>query len=310
MAHLLDRPSLSLRELRLLPAHSASAVVAGNVDLTTELSSKRSLPLAIPILSAAMQAVTGPEMAIGLAEFGGMGVLPCSLSIDGQGTAVRRVKRYKAGFQTDVRTLSPTQTLREVVALIDETGFSRFPVTDTGIFHGHLLGVLTDKDFDSGGDLDRLVGDRMRKDVQVGVEVDDLATANQLMIEHGRGFLPIVTEDGTLLAVVFKRDRDKHLRHPAENVDKERRLVVAGAISTHPEDRDRALHLIECGVDALLLDASDGHTDFQRDQIAWIRSRSDLPIVAGNIVTADGFDFLAAAGADAIKVGMGIAASE
>jgi IMP dehydrogenase len=126
------------------------------------------------------------------------------------------------------------------------------------------------------------------------------------MIEHGRGFLPIVSEEGTLLSVVFKKDRDKHLSHPAETVDRRRRLRVAAAVSTHPEDRERARELFASGVDCFVIDASDGHTRYQAETIEFLHQLGDRPVIAGNVVTAAGFDFLADAGADAVKVGMGI----
>jgi IMP dehydrogenase len=253
-----------------------------------------------------MQAVTGPEMAIAIAQLGGIGVVPVSQSVEDQCAVVEQVKRFKAGFQTGLLTLAPERSLAEVVSLMQSTGYRRFPVTDNGIFHGRLLGVLSDKDFDPRRDLAYRVADRMQKDVQVGVEVDDLDEANRLMIDYGRGFLPIVSEEGTLLSVVFKKDRDKHLRHPAETVDDERRLRVAAAISTHPEDRERARALAAAGVDAFVIDASDGHTRFQADTLEFLRAHCDLSLIAGNVVTGEGFDFLAAAGADAVKVGMGV----
>jgi IMP dehydrogenase len=264
------------------------------------------LTLAAPFVSAAMQAVTGEEMAIAIAQLGGIGFVPVSQPIDTQCAVVEAVKRFKAGFQTEIRTLSPSERLGEVLQLMQATGHTRFPVTDTGIFHGHLLGVLTDNDFDPRRDLDFRVADRMRKDVQVGVEIEDLDEANRLMVETGRGFLPIVSEEGTLLSVVFKKDRDKHLEHPAETVGENRRLRVAAAISTHPEDRERTRALLEHGVDVIAIDASDGHTAYQAETIEFVKTLSDVPVVAGNVVTAAGFDFLAAAGANAVKVGMGI----
>jgi len=146
----------------------------------------------------------------------------------------------------------------------------------------------------------------MRKDVQVGVELDDLDQANQRMIEFGRGFLPIVSEEGTLRSVVFQKDRDKHLKHPSETTDAARRLRVGAAVSTHPEDRERIRGLLEREVDVLVVDASDGHTAFQAETIEWVKSQTQTPLVAGNVVTGEGFDFLATRGADAVKIGMGI----
>jgi IMP dehydrogenase len=313
MARMLTSPSRSLKELRLLPALTPRDGGMGSVSLETTLCRASAEPggaihLATPFVSAAMQAVTGTEMAVAIAQLGGIGVVPVSQGIESQCRVVEAVKRFKAGFQTEIRTLSPAQTLGEVVQLMEETGYTRFPVTDTGIFHGRLLGVLTDNDFDPRRDLDFRVADRMRKDVQVGVDIDDLDDANRLMVETGRGFLPIVSEEGTLLSVVFKKDRDKHLRHPAETIDGNRRLRVAAAVSTHPEDRDRVRELLASGVDVLAIDASDGHTEFQAEMLSFAKSLpgSDVPVIAGNVVTAEGFEHLVAAGADAVKVGMGI----
>jgi IMP dehydrogenase len=146
----------------------------------------------------------------------------------------------------------------------------------------------------------------MKTDVQFGTEVNDLSTANELMIRYGRGFLPILSKDGILQTVVFKKDLDKHLRHPNESIDAKKRLLVGAAISTHPEDRDRVQALVEHEVDVLVIDASDGHTEYQRQMIEYVKSHSDTPVIGGNVVTAEGFRFLVEAGADAIKVGMGI----
>jgi IMP dehydrogenase len=305
---ILSTPARSLKEYRLLPRLTPSGGGLESVSLSTRLCRKGDgfVELGTPFISAAMQAVTGPEMAIAIAQLGGIGIVPVSQPIEAQCDAVARVKRYKAGFQTDLCTLSPEQSIAEVLERMAKTGYSTFPVTDTGVFHGRLLGVLTDKDFDARRDLHCLVVDRMRKDVQSGVEIEDLDAANRLMIEYGRGFLPIVSQEGTLLSVVFKRDRDKHLHHPKETVDAERRLRVGAAVSTHPEDRERAQALLELDVDVLLIDASDGHTDFQSEMLGFVKAEADVPVIAGNVVTADGFDFLAANGADAVKIGMGI----
>jgi len=311
MAQVLSNPSRSLKELRLLPALTPADAGMDAVSLATQLCLSRAEPggavtLASPFVSAAMQAVTGADMAIAVARLGGIGVVPVSQTLESQCRVVETVKRFKAGFQTDLRTLSPSQSLREVLQIRRETGYTRFPVTDTGLFHGRLLGVLTDNDYDPRRDLDFRVADRMRKDVQVGIDTRDLDEANRLMVETGRGFLPIVSEEGTLLSVVFKKDRDKHLAHPAETTGANRRLRVAAAVSTHPEDRERVRALLAAGVDVLTLDASHGHTVFQSQMLAFIRGLSDVPVVAGNVVTAEGFAHLADAGADAVKVGMGI----
>ena len=308
MATVLNTPSHSLREFRLLPGFTDANGGPNEVSLRTRLcrNGDSYIELHTPFLSAAMQAVTGAEMAIAVAQLGGIGIVPVSQTIEEQCAKIDSVKRFKAAFQTNIRTLSPTQVIGTVIDIINETGYSTFPVTDSGEFHGHLLGIITDKDFDARRDHHVPVSERMKTDVQAGVEINDLKEANDLMIKYGRGFLPIIDSDQILRSVVFKKDLDKHLKHPNESIDANKRLLAGAAISTHPEDRERVVALVEREVDVLVIDASDGHTQYQREMLEWIKSDFEIPVVAGNVVTAAGFEFLAAAGADAVKVGMGI----
>ena len=308
MAQVLDTPSHSLKEFRILPGYTPPNGNAPNVSLKTRLCRKDDdfLHLHAPFLSAAMQAVTGGDMAIALAQLGGIGILPVSQPTDEQCAKVGQVKRFKAGFQTNILTLAPDQPIAEIVEIIHETGYTTFPVTESGQFHDKLIGILTDKDFDERRDLDCRVASRMKTDVQAGVELNSLSAANELMIRYGRGFLPILSKDGVLQAVVFKKDLDKHLRHPNESIDEQKRLLVGAAVSTHPEDRERVEALIAHEVDVLIIDASDGHTAYQREMIQFIKAHTSAPVIGGNVVTAEGFRFLVESGADAIKVGMGI----
>ena len=303
-----DHPSRSLKEFRILPGYTAADGSAPNVSLATRLcrSGERFIHLHTPFVSAAMQAVTGTEMAVAAAQLGGIGILPVSQTIEEQCAKIHRVKRFKAGFQTNIRTVAPNQTIGAVTDIINETGYTTFPVTDSGRFRGKLLGIITDKDFDVRRDEERKVRERMKTDVQTGVELSDLKEANELMIKYGRGVLPIVSADGILQSVVFKKDLDKHLMHPNESIDAQKRLLAGAAVSTHPEDRDRVRALVECEADALVIDASDGHTEYQRRMLEWIKGNFQVPVVGGNVVTAAGFRFLVEAGADAVKVGMGI----
>ncbi|MSR81427.1 MAG: CBS domain-containing protein [Candidatus Latescibacteria bacterium] len=308
MAKVLTALSHSLKEFRLLPGYTPTDSTAPKVSLSTRFCRQGDgfLQLYTPFLSAAMQAVTGTEMAIGIAQLGGIGILPVSQTLDEQCAKIDRVKRFKAGFQTSILTLSPTQRIGEVMEIMADTGYSTFPVTQSGDFHDRLIGILTDKDFDARRDHECTVADRMKTDVQAGVELKDLKEANELMIKYGRGFLPILSKDGVLQAVVFKKDLDKHLLHPNESIDLQKRLLVGAAVSTHPEDQQRVRALVEHEVDVLVIDASDGHTQFQRQMIEWIKANFQVPVVGGNVVTAEGFRFLVEAGADAVKVGMGI----
>ncbi|MCP4755105.1 MAG: IMP dehydrogenase, partial [Proteobacteria bacterium] len=189
MKRILTTPAYSMKDFRLLPGYTDDTCGVGDVSLETRLCCREEgfITLDLPFLSAAMQAVTGVEMATALAELGGVGVLPLSGTVEEQCEKVKMVKHYKAGFQTDIVTLSPSCSLAELKRIMEETSYSIFPVTDTGVFHGKLLGVITDKDFDPRFDLDLNVEQRMRKDVQTGVELEDLKDANRLMIKYGHG---------------------------------------------------------------------------------------------------------------------------
>ncbi len=306
MATILPTTSRSLKEYRLIPGYTEAPM--NEVDLRTRFCRDGDgfLELHAPLVSAAMQAVTGAQLAIALAQTGGIGVLPVSRPIDEICSEVRKVKQFRAGFQTDIVTFAPNQPIGKVLETIEATGFRKFPVTDNGMFHGRLLGVITDKDFDPRYDCDLAVAKRMRTDLQTGVDVTDLREANELMIRYGRGFLPVVSREGTLQSVVFRKDLDKHIQHPHATVDREKRLRVAAAISTHPEDRARAEELIRHNVDAIVIDASDGFTRFQVETLDWLKHHSDVPVIAGNVVNAAGSRKLVEHGADAVKIGIGI----
>ncbi len=308
MKEILTTPAYSLKDFRLLPGYTEENNNNGDISLQTRLCCHGNsyISMELPFMSAAMQSVTGVELATALAELGGVGVLPSDRLIEDQCRKVKTVKQYKAGFQTDIITLSPSCPLANLKEMMEDTSYSIFPVTDTGVFHGKLLGVITDKDFDPRFDLELSVGERMRKNVQTGVEVEDLKEANRLMIEYGHGFLPIVSQEGTLQSVVFKKDLDKHIKHPHATVDSQKRLRVGAAVTTHIDDRERIRELVENEVDFLVIDSSDGFTAYQKQTIEWIKKNFEVPVIGGNIVTVEGFDMLAAAGVDGVKVGMGI----
>ena len=231
--------------------------------------------------------------------------MPLGDSIEEQCIKVKSVKQYKAGFQTDIICFSPSQRIMDVQNIIKEKGFKTFPVTDNGLFHGRLIGIITDKDFDSRFDLDKSVEERMKTRPQIGIDISDLKEANRLMIKYGHGFLPVISNEGTLQSVVFKKDLDKHIKFPNATEDVQKRLRVGAAVSTHPEDRERISELIETDVDFILIDASDGYTIYQKDTIKWIKRNYDIPVIGGNVVTADAFKMLIEAGSDAVKIGMG-----
>jgi len=301
------QPSRTLMEFRLLPGLTTPETSIQAIDLTTPLVLRtgggESLELRAPVLAAAMQSVSGPDMAIALAKLGGAAVVFCSQSIESQAEMVARIKSYKAGF-VEPRTIAPDLTIHELDALRREAGFSTFPVVDAS---GHLLGLITRRDYSALAHGDQTVSDRMipRDQLDVGLNVTSLEEANALLIEGHRAVLPIVDAEDRLLSLVFRKDIEDHLDNPDQIVDERKRLIAAAAVNTH-DYVERVTALAEAGVDVLSIDSSDGYSSYQRDTIQWIRERyPEIPVIAGNVITGAGFEYLAKAGAGAIKVGMG-----
>jgi IMP dehydrogenase len=306
-----DKPSRSLREFRLLTGRTTIGSVIGKVELRTRLcripNTSDFVSLNIPFVSAAMQAVSGARLAVALAQFGGISVLPCSIPVEEQLSVIREVKRHKAGFQENVVTLSRENLIADAVQMTRKHGYHKFPVTENGKPHGRLLGILSDRNFDPRKHLGEKVAKYMVRDVVTAYEGISLSEANQRMIRYGRDILPIVDRKGNLRFVVFKKDMEKHLDFPYELVDENKRYMVGAAVSTQERDRKRIDALVRNGIDIMVVDASDGHSDFQVSTFEYIRRKSKrIPVIGGNIITAEGFELLAEAGFDAVKVGMGI----
>ena len=216
---------------------------------------------------------------------------------------VDRVKSRKAGF-VEPRTLSPETTIQEVEALRREAGFSTFPVVDS---KGHLLGLITRRDYSALAHGEQSAAERMipRDQLDVGVNVTDLEQANSLLIDGHRAVLPIVDSDDRLLSLVFRKDIEDHLDNPDEVVDERKRLIATAAVNTH-DYHERVPALSEAGVDILVIDSSDGFSSYQRETIQWICNQFPrIPVIGGNVITGTGFEYLAESGAGAVKVGMG-----
>ena len=299
-------PSRTLTEFRLLPGLTTSETSIDRVTLASPLvlrSGGSAVLLKIPVLAAAMQSVSGPRMGIELAKLGGAAVIFCSQAIEDEAAMAAKIKAHKAGF-VEPRTIRPETLLREVDALRCQEGFSTFPVVDDD---GRLLGLITRRDYDARIHADIPANERMvpRAQLDVGVGITDLGEANELLIEGHRSVLPIVDPEDRLLSLVFRKDIEDHLDNPDQVVDERKRLLAVAAINTH-DYHERVPALVEAGVDILVIDSSDGHSVFQRETIEWIRRRvPNLPVVGGNVITGEGFDYLVASGAGAVKVGMG-----
>ena len=310
-ANIITEPARSLREFRLLTGKTSKDNIAAKVSLKTRLcaipDSDKFLHLNIPFMSAAMQAVSGVKLAIALAEHGGIATIPCSIPVNEQIAIIREIKKSKAGFQKDIVTVSKNEKISKIIGITKEKGFGIFPVTENGKMHSKIIGVISEVDFDKKSNYNDLISQHMDTNITTAEEGITLEEANKKMIKHSRRFLPITDKKGNLKYCVFKRDMEKHLDFPDELVDKHKRYRVAAAVSTHPRDHERIEELLKAGVDTLVVDSSDGFSEFQKETFNFIRTKSKtIPIIGGNIVTRDGFNFLAESGFNAIKVGLGI----
>jgi IMP dehydrogenase len=294
--------SSTFREFILLPRETRSEHALTAVSLRSRLAA--GLSLAIPFMSAAMESVSGTELAIALAQHGGLSVLPAGrVEVEDQVAGIEAVKRFKSGFVEDVLTVRPTTKLSHVLETEARTGYSTFPVTDE---EGRLLGLITEKKYHPKRDGELTVADRMipREKLVVGREGMSLSEANDKVFEMGLGVLCVVDDLDRLRSVVFFRDLKNAQRFPDASVDQAKRLQVAAAISTHEEDLERARLCVKAGADALVVDASDGYSRFMRTTVTRAKELG-VPVLAGNVVDAAGFVFLAESGADAVKVGIG-----
>lgn len=300
MVKITDKVSRTFTEYLILPGRTTRNASIDNVTLRSRITDNIEIPL--PFLSASMQAVTGHELAIELAKQGGLGVLPGSLSKEEQARMVSRVKRYRSGFVYNAITISPDDRISSLLDIEKSHGYSTFPVTD----QGRLVGLITEKRYHPEKDKGLRISDRMIPFDRLitGDEGMTLEEANDKVIESGIGALPVIDKDRQLKSVVFYKDIKEHTTHPNAFLDSNERLMVAAAVSTHPEDSARLEALVKADVDFIVIDSSDLYSDFAEEAIERCK-KFKKPIIAGNIVHADAFDFLANLGADAVKIGQG-----
>ncbi len=314
MAYYYEQPSRTFAEYLLVPGYSSSECVPSNVSMRTPLvkykkGEEPSLSMNIPLVSAIMQSVSSDTLAIALAKEGGVSFIYGSQTIEEQAAMVSRVKHHKAGFVVSDSNLSPDNTLADAVNLTEKTGHSTIAITEDGKPNSKLLGILTSRDFrlthTSG---EEKIKDYMTplKDLVTGTEGIRLSEANELIWKHKVNSLPIIDKNGCLTSVVFRKDYDAHEENPLENLDAQRRYIVGAGINTR-DYMDRVPALLEAGVDVLCIDSSEGFSEWQALTIAAVKKNfgEDVKIGAGNVVDKEGFMFLAEAGADFIKVGIG-----
>ncbi len=314
MAHYCNEPSRTFSEYLLIPGYTGPDCIPANVDLSTPLckfkkGEKSPITLNIPLVSAIMQSVSNDTLAIALAKEGGMSFIYGSQSIEDEARMVARVKSYKAGFVISDSNLKPDDTLSDVIALFDTKGHNTMAVTDDGTPNGVLLGVVTSRDYRISRMSENLKVSEFMTPLEKLITAPastSLKEANDIIWENKLNSLPIVDKDGHLLYFVFRKDYAQHKENPQEILDGEKRYMVGAGINTRDYE-ERIPALIEAGADVLCIDSSEGYTEWQKRTIDFVRAKygDSVKIGAGNVVDKDGFLFLAKAGADFVKVGIG-----
>ena len=314
MAYFYEEPPRTFGEYLLVPGYSSTECIPATVSLTTHLvkyrkGEKPAITMNIPLVSAIMQSVSDDKMAIALAKEGGVSFIYGSQSIEEEAAMVARVKSYKAGFVTSDSNIRPDQTLADILALKEQTGHSTVAVTHDGSAQGKLLGIVASRDYRiSRMDPSTKVSEFMTpyEKLICGTEETTLKEANDIIWDNKLNSLPIVDKEGNLKYMVFRKDYDSHKENPGELLDSKKRYVVGAGINTR-DYAERVPALVDAGVDVLCIDSSEGFTEWQRITINWIREHygDTVKVGAGNVVDRDGFLFLAKAGADFVKVGIG-----
>jgi len=296
--------ALTFDDVLLRPGHSR--VMPSGVDITTRLT--RDITLNLPIISAAMDTVTEARLAIAMAQAGGIGVIHQNLSPAAQAAEVRKVKRYESGMVVDPITIFPDETLADALALMAGHGISGIPVVERGpnSVKGKLVGILTNRDVRFAQDKSQLIAELMTKKLVTVREGVGQAEAQRLLHEHRIEKLLVVDENYHCVGLVTVKDIEKATQHPNAAKDAGGRLRVAAASTVGDHGFDRALQLIDAGVDCIVVDTAHGHSQAVIDQVARVkRETGKVSIIAGNIATAEAAKALIGAGADAIKVGIG-----
>ena len=314
MAYYYNEPSRTFSEYLLIPGYTGEDCIPANVSLKTPLvkfkkGEKPALSLNVPFASAIMQSVSNDTMAIALAKEGGISFIYGAQSIEDEAAMVARVKNYKAGFVVSASNLMPEQTLADVLELKAKNGYSTMAVTDDGTAHGKLLGIVSSRDYRvSRMSAELRVSEFMTplEKLVTAPEGTTLKEANDIIWDHKLNSLPIVDAEGRLVYFVFRKDYSEHKANPNEVLDEHKRYIVGAGINSR-DYAERVPALVEAGADVLCIDSSEGHSVWQKKTIDFIREKygDSVKVGAGNVVDREGFMFLAEAGADFVKVGIG-----
>ena len=314
MAFYYSEPSHTFSEYLLVPGYSSTECIPNKVSLKTPVVKYRKgeecpLTMNIPMVSAVMQSVSGEKMGVALAKEGGIAFIYVSQPIKEQAEMVRKVKNAKAGFVPSDSNLRVDNTMAEVVAMKEATGHSTMAVTDDGTGTGKLLGIVTGRDYRvSRMDPNTKVSEFMTplEKLITAPEGTTLKEANNIIWDNKLNSLPIVDSEGHLVAFVFRKDYDLHKNNPLSIMDEDKRYIVGAGINTR-DYAERVPALVEAGADVLVIDSSEGYSEWQALTLKWIRDHygDSVKVGAGNVVDGEGFRYLAEAGADFVKIGIG-----
>ena len=291
--------ALSFDDVLLLP--SSSSILPASADTRTRLTAE--IDLALPVVSAAMDTVTESALAIAMAQAGALGCIHKNLDIERQAAEVRRVKKFESGMVVDPLVIRPDRPLVEALAMMSEHRISGIPVVEEG---GRLVGILTHRDVRFASAMGQPVSELMTREVVTVREGVDSADARRLLHKHRIEKLVVVDDAHRCVGLITVKDIDKAARFPSATKDEQGRLRVAAATGTGRQGVERAEALFDAGVDVLVIDTAHGHSEGVIEAVERIRRLSNYTqIVAGNVATAEGARALIAAGADAVKIGIG-----
>src|SRR5215831_15498507 len=293
------KEGLTFDDVLLVPAESR--VLPNDVATSTRLT--RSIDLAIPIVSAAMDTVTEARLAIALAREGGIGIVQRNLPIEAQVAEVDKVKRSESGMIVEPVTLRPDALVEDALQLMATYHISGVPITDGD---GILVGILTNRDLRFEGDASQPVSALMTVRNLVTAPVGTtLAEAREILHRNKIEKLPVVDADGRLMGLITVKDIQKKIQYPNATKDERGRLRVGAAVGVGSDAIERAEALAAAGADVLVVDTAHGHSRGVIDMVRTLRSRVDVELVAGNIATAEAAEALIDAGADSVKCGVG-----
>ena len=296
----LTEKALTFDDVLLIPAHST--VLPRDVSVATQLTS--TITLNIPLLSAAMDTVTEAPLAIALAQEGGIGIIHKNMTIEAQAMQVAQVKRFESGVVKDPITIHPDMTVREVLEMIRRHKISGLPV----VKGKKVVGIVTNRDLRFESNLDQAIKHIMTPKTRLVTVKEDTAREQVLALLHKYRLerLLVVNDQFELCGLITVKDIVKTSEYPSANKDEQGRLRVGAAIGVGEGSDERAIALVEAGVDVIIVDTAHGHSQGVLDRITWLKKKfPKLQVIGGNIATADGARALVDSGADAVKVGIG-----